>query len=400
MLHTLKSTPSPKEPRKGGTRKGERGRGNRRRGGAGIDCVANDDLDAASLAMDVGEYDGYYDAGDGRGDTVAWDRPVSGLESPVAQSVWRVAERLRMQSEAEPSLPQEPTPMLLLPYFKHLNDEARMSLMRQLIERFQRTSFTPKGAFMLPTPRFGDGLGGGLDSDAMTMDLLGSPRFLGVDPNCFEVIDMDGFGVGAGNRSVRGGSSSSSSMSRLPSPLAAAMANGLGGNVGGGGGPMSARKKSNGAQGGPESTFSAVDTAVAIALQVVAKTAAGDQMMRVLLGEEASPRPNYSSNDPERSLSSILERNNSNGSTISIITTNGSGIGVGSSSSSSNAAGDNKDVFVVPFLPNRGYTNASNASATTSPQTSPRASPRAAASAVTSPTPTSTRGKRLEEAAV
>jgi hypothetical protein len=50
--------------------------------------------------------------------------------------------------------------------------------MRQLIERFQRTSFTPRNN-VLPTPKF--------DSDLMSADLLGSPRFAPVDPYCFEV---------------------------------------------------------------------------------------------------------------------------------------------------------------------------------------------------------------------
>ena len=70
--------------------------------------------------------------------------------------------------------PNEEAPLQILPYFKFLNEYAQVSLMRQLIEKFQRTSITPRNYVMLPTPR--------LD---MSRAL---PSSYEVDPNCFDAF--------------------------------------------------------------------------------------------------------------------------------------------------------------------------------------------------------------------
>lgn len=73
---------------------------------------------------------------------------------------------------------EEQVPLQILPYFKFLNKAAQKDIMRQLIERFQRTSFTPRNVF-LTTPKVGWG-----SSDALhSIDSLKSMGSL--DPACF-----------------------------------------------------------------------------------------------------------------------------------------------------------------------------------------------------------------------
>ena len=70
-------------------------------------------------------------------------------------------------------------PLQMLPYIRFLNEAGQRSLMSQLIQRFQRTSFTPKYA-MLATPKFSSG-----------MYLIGNetPRPVGaVDPSLFDKV--------------------------------------------------------------------------------------------------------------------------------------------------------------------------------------------------------------------
>mmetsp|Transcript_3885 Transcript_3885/g.6081 ORF Transcript_3885/g.6081 Transcript_3885/m.6081 type:complete len:679 (-) Transcript_3885:141-2177(-) len=69
-------------------------------------------------------------------------------------------------------------PLQILPYFRFLNESAQRSVMRKLIERFQRTSYTPRYA-SLATPRYGITTG------------LGSARAMSeaVDPDCFDKVD-------------------------------------------------------------------------------------------------------------------------------------------------------------------------------------------------------------------
>ena len=130
------------------------------------------------------------------------------------------------------SLEDSVVPFQLLPFFGLLNDYAQRSLMRQLVDHFQQTTFTPRNAgALLATPRFNDmqllesslGMGGADDmicdaangsGDAFTYNIsdghlsLGSPRNGGtIDPHCFE----EGFIAAEG---FLGGPNSSSSSCR------------------------------------------------------------------------------------------------------------------------------------------------------------------------------------------
>ena len=137
---------------------------------------------------------------------------------------------------------ESPVPFQLLPFFGLLDEYAQTSLMRQLVDHFQQTNFTPRNAgALLATPRFNDmqilenlgsneemwgvghgGNGNGNCGDVFTYSIsgnfltLGSPRHAGsdplpplavVDPHCFEegfVAAAEGFlgSSSTGNGSV------------------------------------------------------------------------------------------------------------------------------------------------------------------------------------------------------
>ena len=80
--------------------------------------------------------------------------------SPVSRSLARlqacvaVAQEFAAAAVAANATP-EPVPITLLSHFHFLNEKAQKDLMRQLVERFQRTNATPRGnESILPTPRF------------------------------------------------------------------------------------------------------------------------------------------------------------------------------------------------------------------------------------------------------
>jgi hypothetical protein len=129
---------------------------------------------------------------------------TSGSQSPTSLALNRL--RAAMQTaqsvrESAASLEDEQVPLQMLPYFKFLNEPAQRSIMKQLIERFQRTSCTPRNNVMLATPRFnwasgllspthgGGGLGNNSDDVFGLRSILGSPKGMlsSVDPDCFDV---------------------------------------------------------------------------------------------------------------------------------------------------------------------------------------------------------------------
>jgi hypothetical protein len=138
--------------------------------------------------------------------------------------------------------PNEEAPMQILPYFKFLNEFAQFSLMRQLIEKFQRTSFTPRNYVLMPTPR--------LDFDRA----LSSSSYE-VDPHCFDAFSpraMD-FGAGSASTSVRSSNKGTRADDAKESRL----------------------KQSEGA---------AIEAAIAVALQVASGSTSAEQLLALLLG--------------------------------------------------------------------------------------------------------------------
>ena len=131
--------------------------------------------------------------------------------------------------------PNEEAPLQILPYFKFLNEYAQMSLMRQLIEKFQRTSITPRNYVMLPTPR--------LDMDRAL------PSTYEVDPNCFDAFSPRASGV-----------SHQDNPSKESSVVDA----------------LETRPK--------QSESACVEAAISVALQVATGSASAEQILSLLLG--------------------------------------------------------------------------------------------------------------------
>jgi len=189
-------------------------------------------------------------------------------DSPTVKAWYKIMNSLRVDSSQDDSVNDvdmptddldEQTPLLLVPYYKFLGESAQKSIIRQLIERFQRTSCTPRNA-ILPTPKFEAGGADGIN-DFLSLDYLGAlgtPRFGAVDPNCFELEYGDIMQSGAQW-------SGSNDQMPPPSPMGAPTHNLLG-------------NSSN-----ATSDETAVDATVMIVLQIVNKWPSSDQLLKALL---------------------------------------------------------------------------------------------------------------------
>lgn len=94
-----------------------------------------------------------------------------------------------------------PVPIGLLPFFRYLNESAQRfvsdtfyfsflnlffrNIIEQVLDRFQRTSFTPRNYCMINTPT---NYIGGMDLDLAASQILDSEKTIdSIDPNLFEV---------------------------------------------------------------------------------------------------------------------------------------------------------------------------------------------------------------------
>jgi hypothetical protein len=123
----------------------------------------------------------------------------SGRVSPTSMALDRLRAAMQSSRSVQDSAggdEYEQVPLQMLPYFKFLNEPAQRSIMKQLIERFQRTSCTPRNNVMLATPRFNwasammSPTHGGSNDDVFGLrSILGSPKAMlnSVDPDCFDV---------------------------------------------------------------------------------------------------------------------------------------------------------------------------------------------------------------------
>ena len=119
----------------------------------------------------------------------------NGIGSPIGKAVQRVNTLLstgsltgntpRLGSSTGQRNGEEIIPIQMLPYFRHLNDSAQRSIMRQLIEIFQRTSCTPRGP-LVATPKNpnGDTTFDGWFPESFMSD------YEGVNHNCFDNLDF------------------------------------------------------------------------------------------------------------------------------------------------------------------------------------------------------------------
>jgi hypothetical protein len=209
-------------------------------------------------------------------------------------------------SEGNHTLEDSVVPFQLLPFFGLLNDYAQKSLMRQLVDHFQQTTFTPRNAgALLATPRFNDmqllesSLGGADDmicdatngsGDAFTYNIsdgnltLGSPRNGGaIDPHCFE----EGF-IAAEEGFLGGANSSSSSSCR----------NSFGSNSGGN---NAKQKKNTKEPHRVRDTVQAfldapVNAAVNVALKCATREASFEEVLSWLLAASSGDGSGFSSN--------------------------------------------------------------------------------------------------------
>jgi hypothetical protein len=82
-----------------------------------------------------------------------------GSQSPTSRALRLLYSSLQQKNSSSSTqnsfvlTEDEPVPLQILPYFKYLSETSQRSLMRQLIEKFQRTTITPRNASLF-TPRF------------------------------------------------------------------------------------------------------------------------------------------------------------------------------------------------------------------------------------------------------
>jgi len=115
------------------------------------------------------------------------------VASPIGKAVHRINTLLSTGSltgntprlgNPTPKNGDDILPIQMLPYFRHLNENAQRNIMRQLIEIFQRTSSTPRGQ-LIATPKNinGDSFDGWFPESFMT-------DYDGVNHNCFDNLDF------------------------------------------------------------------------------------------------------------------------------------------------------------------------------------------------------------------
>jgi hypothetical protein len=168
MLNNLKSTPSPLNELVKKERKGKKGK--------------NKDQTVSNLG---------------------WPPMGTDIQSSALRAHQTIQELLhdkkangKVAQKRREKLLREGDPLQFVPFsmlsdYRTLGEATQLQLLKQLIERFQRTSCTPRYA-MLPTPRV-DGIN---DTDLFGIDILGSPKGLGImntfgDSNVFEIPDDD-----------------------------------------------------------------------------------------------------------------------------------------------------------------------------------------------------------------
>ena len=178
----------------------------------------------------------------------------------------RIAKR-QQETKSQVHSVDEIIPLQMLPYFRWLNDAAQRSLLKQLIERFQRTSYTPRYA-SIATPVHGMTSGLGDKSSNQDTDL---------DPSCFDKLDpqakstkSDGdTKIKTEKNAQKSGEGEDTSIDNMPSPSKA----------------PTVRTGSS-----TTSLFddAAIEAAVAVAMQLASQSSSSEQILQILTGNTNS----------------------------------------------------------------------------------------------------------------
>lgn len=329
LLNHMKNTPSPMDKQrkrdKESPEKDKSTQSKKRRavfsGGKGSSSSANTSMEKTKRVkthptIDINA-DPFVRGLCGGGSSPAVARAMLLLNSSLRQSPKSQTESLRR------GCTEENVPLYLLEHFKYLNEVAQRNLLMQLIERFQRTSITPKNA-NINTPRWGHGgilgLGPGIGINGPETPHLGD-----IDPNCFEDFSS-GVTPMAGGDHV-GSQSDEFQVSTIVMDHSKH--------------DDKRRSKFKGIRLGTgltqNSEEAAVELAAVVAQQIISKTAVSEKLLHLLLTEERSSSPLGSSIPRTFSLSEIL-------STLTATSSTSSSSILGGSSSSNNE-------FAVPKLP-------------------------------------------------
>lgn len=198
----------------------------------------------------------------------------------------------------------EVIPLQMLPYFRWLNETAQRSLLKQLIERFQRTSYTPRYA-TISTPVHGMTIGLGDKDSNQDADL---------DPDCFDKFEganhksksddelknntvsnartLGSSAAGEGKSDADTQDATSSSSDQLPCP------------------PTQAPLLRDSSSATSMFDDAAIEAAVAVAMQLASHTSSAEQILQILTGN--TNNNNNNSNDNDASTSNVESTHDDN----------------------------------------------------------------------------------------
>jgi hypothetical protein len=317
MLHHLKNTPSPKvQGSSDGTKSSKQPKKKR----SFVDSAGSSSVNAS---IDKPKRLKTKLTIDSHSESVSSGRRNE-FSSPVSRAMMLLNTALhqspRSQTLAHGS-ESENVPLHLLSHFRYLNEAAQRNLLMQLIERFQRTSITPRNA-NINTPRWGNGgvlgFGPGMGINGPETPHLGDM----IDPNCFE--DFSGPST-TDQASVH---HDDFSMHTVPmDPLH----------------DDKRRSKFKGIRLGSSNTQNseeaAVEVAAVVAQQIISKTSVSEKLLKMLIDDKPQS-PHDLNSSKSFSISEILNTLSSSSSGVS-------GDGASTSSSSSN------NEFPIPLRPSR-----------------------------------------------
>ena len=228
--------------------------------------------------------------------------------SPTSKALYALQNALDQEKSSSSSSSSAPlsvvtefskVPLTLLPYFMHLNENAKKNLLQQLIQRFQSSSITPRNA-NINTPRWNHGgvlgLGVGIGINGPETPRFDEP----INPDCFADHERSMLGLSPIAATTSEGKTnalddfmgdvddkrtSKFKGMRLSSP-SSATANGT----------KSQSPSQASVSIAPPSSISheesAIEIAVVIALQIISRSSTADKLLQMLISSDTSV-PNF-----------------------------------------------------------------------------------------------------------